>query len=108
MSAAAEGRGSPRGLARARGAARPSPGQPEVAQPRLSTTVPEGGLPWPDCSGGFRSSRDTQSVEEEEAKVMARAIEHGEGQRLDGVEFGWLSNGGHSHGGVRARAGTER
>jgi hypothetical protein len=68
---AAEGRGNPRGLVRARRAARRSPGQPEVAQLWLSAVAPEGGLPWPDCSGGFRSSRDTQSVEEEEAKVMA-------------------------------------
>jgi hypothetical protein len=42
-------------------------------------------------------------MEEEEAKVMARAIEHGKGQRLGGVELGWLGNGGHDQGGVRTR-----
>jgi hypothetical protein len=109
MPVAAEGRENPRRLARARRGARPSPGQPEVAQPRLPAAAPERReLPWTDCSGGFRSSRDTQSVEEEEAKVMARAFEHGEGQRRGGMELGWLGNGGHDHGGVRTRAGTER
>jgi hypothetical protein len=93
MPLADEGWGSPRGLARTHGAARPILGQPEVVQPRLSRAAPEG-LPWPNCSGGFWSSRDTQSVEEEEAKVMAQAIEHGEGQWHGGMELGWLGNGG--------------
>jgi hypothetical protein len=42
----------------------------------------------------FGSSRDTQSVEEEEAKARERAIEHGEGQRRGDADLGWLGNGG--------------
>jgi hypothetical protein len=73
-----------------------------VAWPRqqaATTVAPR----WQRPPATVKAGEGTLCARHGVAKVVVRAVEHGEGQRCGGMELGWLSNGGHGHDGVRAR-----
>jgi hypothetical protein len=78
-----------------------------VARPQQQAAVTAAAR-WQRPPATVKAGKGTLCVRHGVAKVVVRAVERGEGHRRGGMELGWLDNGGHGHGGVRAREQGQR